>query len=248
MSLIDNVRQSLGEAASTAREVGQNLGSQAQAQINIKKMQLEHTRKLRDLGEKTYDWYQSGQMIVTGEIPFDVRALCVELDDSSTRLRLEEAKLEEARLQAAARAQNKDEQPSTYSVLPENNGLTTNMNTPTTNTPTTNTNTPHAAHAGHAVHAAGGVVMPGTGIVTNPTPPVSAPETIPTAVPPFAPTGTSGGTNISGDDAPVVPVSDLAPSPHGDTTIGGGTMPGAPGTSDTMGGGMSGGGFGGATM
>ena len=247
MSLIDNVRQTLGEAASTAREVGQNLGSQAQAQINIKKMQLEHTKKLRDLGEKTYEWHRSGQMVVTGEVPFEVRALCIELDDSSTRLRLEEAKLEEARLQAAARAQNKDEQPSTYSVLPENNNLTTQ-----TNTPMTNTNSPHADHSAHAAHAAGGVVMPGTGIVTNPTaPPVSAPETIPTAVPAVAPTGVSGGTNISDDDAPVVPLSGPAPSPDGETTIGGGTMPGAPGTTiggGISGGGMGGGGFGGGTM
>lgn len=236
MSLIDNVRQTLGEAASTAREVGQNLSSQAQAQLNIKKLQLEHTKKLRDLGEKTYNWYQSGQMVVTGTVPAEVRQLCNDLDESSTRLRLEEAKLEEARLQAAARAQNKDEQPSTYSVLPENNGATTQMDTPMTNTP-------HAAHAGHAVHAEGGVTMPGTGIVTNPTPPpVSSPETIPTAVPP------AQGTNVSGDDAPVVPVSGLGPSPDGETTIGGGTMPGAPGTNDTMGGGMGGGGFGGATM
>lgn len=245
MSLIDNVRQTLGEAASTAREVGQNLGSQAQAQLSIKKLQLEHTKKLRDLGEKTYNWYQSGQMVVTGTVPAEVRQLCNDLDESSTRLRLEEAKLEEARLQAAARAQNKDEQPSTYSVLPENNGATTQMNTPMTNA-----NTPHAAHAahaGHTVHAEGGVTMPGTGIVTNPTPPVSAPETIPTAVPP------TQGTNVSGDDAPVVPVSGLGPAPDGETTIGGGTMPGAPGTSDTLGGGISGGGmpggaFGGGTM
>ncbi len=299
MSLLDNVRQTLGDAANTAREVGQNLGAQAQSQLNIKKMQLDQAKKLRDLGEKTFAWYQSGQLIVSGNVPADVQQLCREVDESSTQLRLEEAKLEEFKQQAAQRSQNPNEPATqsgaTYPVLPTTNLPNTNLpatdfpaanatipTIPTVTTPmapantatevtsipfpsaaardTTNimtgsdaTNdypTPALTNSGATgvstmgtnfptPHHEGGVTMPGTGIVTNPTPPASAPETLPPAVP------ATSGAETSDGDAPVVPVSDLAPSPQGDTTIGGGTMPGAPGGSDTLGGGISGGGLGG---
>lgn len=229
MSLLDNVRQTLGEAANTAKEVGQNLGAQAQSQINIKKLQIGHDKKLRDLGEKTHAWYQSGQMIVTGNVPVDVQQLCRDVDASSTQLQLEEARLEDFKQQAALRSQNKDSSGETYSVLPENNPTKDNA---------MNKNTDTQKLSAHE-NQSGGVTIPGTSIVTNPTTPHPEPATIPGAVPAIS------GAETSGDEAPVVPVSDLAPSPSGETVIGGGTMPGAPGGSDTLGGGISGGGIGG---
>lgn len=240
MNLLDQVRQTLGEAASNAREVGQNLGAQAQAQLQIKKLQLEHAKKLRDLGEKTYAWYQSGQMIVTGQVPADVRQLCSEIDESSTRLHLEKARLEDARQQASARA-NKDEAPTTFSVLPTPNSED-DMKTHKRDTQKLFADDEAANH--------GGVTMPGTHIVTNPTTNSDENHMSDTPETNAAPNATLPKT--AGDDAPIVPVSDLAPSPSGEVAIGGGIVPGAPGTSDTLGGGISGGsmggGFGGGTM
>ena len=230
MSLFDNVRQTLehtakraatraGEAATTAREVGQNLGAQAQAQLNIKKLQVEHTKTLRELGERTYAWYQSGQLIVSGPVPDDVRDLLHLLDDSGTRLRLEEAKLDEARRQAEARSKGLEE-PETYTVLPDAN--TTSNESQPMNTHNTKKSTQKLS--------AEGVTMPGTGIITNPTPPVSDPETIPTAVP-STPAPDTSPLPIPSDDTPIPsPMPDGAGGLGGGTGVGIGTGIGTPGS------------------
>lgn len=236
MSLFDNVRQTLehtakraakhaGEAATTAREVGQNLSAQAQAQLNIKKLQAEHAKILRELGEKTYAWYQSGQLIVSGPVPDEVRDLFAVLDDSSTRLRAEEARLEDARRQAEMRGKGLEE-PETYTVLPEANTVQ-NLNEKPMQT--TNINTQKSTQK----LSAEGVTMPGTGIITNPAPPISDPETPPNALP-NTPAPDTSPTPIPSDDTPIP-----SPAPDGiggglgggtgvgtGTGIGGGTIPG----------------------
>ena len=220
MSLFDDVRQTLentakraatraGEAANTAREVGQNLGAQAQAQLNIKKLQVEHAKNLRDLGDKTYAWYQTGQLIVTGPVPDEVRDLCALLDTSSTRLRAEEAKLEDARRQAEARGKGLEE-PETYTVLPDVN-TTSNASENTMNT------TNFKAEKSTQKLSSEGVTMPGTGIITNPTPPISDPETVPSAVP-NTPSPDTSPSPIPSSDSPIP-----SPAPDGGGGLGGGT-------------------------
>ncbi len=264
MNLLDSVRATLGEAlgeaassareaAHNAREIGQNLSAQAQSQIGLKKLQIEHAKALRDLGEKTFAWHQSGQMIVTGRVPADVQQLCREIEASSTRLQLEEARLEEFRQQATQRAQNKTT-PATYAVLPtETETEIMNNQKPETETPTT----PKQEHAtqklsadvSHADASHIGVVLPGTSIVTNPTT-----ATTHSDMPLESATKTAGDAQTAHDaktadgDAPIVPLSDLGPSPQGDTTIGGGAPLNAPGNNDTLGGGGFGSATGGATM
>lgn len=248
MSLFDNVfgnvRQTLektakgaatraGEAANTAREVGQNLSAQAQAQLQIKKLQLERSNKMRDLGEKTFAWYQSGTMIVAGPAPEDVHLLLREIDESSTRLRLEEAKLDDARRQAEMRG--KGHESATYSVLPDANisNIVTSNPTSTDNFNTDNLNTENTMDtmtnqqstsrtekstqklSGFALQAEG-VTMPGTGIITNPTPPVpndDAPNAIPNV-----PAGDTSSSPIPDVDTPIP-----SPAPDGSGGLGGGT-------------------------
>jgi hypothetical protein len=103
MSLLGNVRQTLGEAAATALDVGQNLSVQAQTQFNIKKLQIEHGKRLHELGVKTYEWYKTGSLVVTGQVPHEVRDLCHQLDGVQHQLEDEERKLEEMKQQAALR-------------------------------------------------------------------------------------------------------------------------------------------------
>lgn len=216
MSLLDNVRHTLeqaatraGEAASNAREMGQNLSAQAQIQINIKKLQLERREKHRELGESTYAWYQSGSMIVSGPAPAEVHQILLELDDTSTRLRAEEANLEDAKRQAALRAQNKDDEGATYSVLPETNTTEDTMDTANTYTGTTSSGNTNVEKSTQKLSAEGGVTMPGTGIITNPTPPVSDPEAIPPAVP-SVPGSDTPITSIPSNDTPIP-----SPAPDG---------------------------------
>jgi len=104
MSLFDNVRQTLGNAASSALEKSQNLGAQAQAQIGIKRLQVEHAKRLHELGIKTYEWHKSGNLFVAGPVPREVQDICHRLDDVSRQLEEQTRKLEEARREAELRA------------------------------------------------------------------------------------------------------------------------------------------------
>lgn len=113
MSLLDNVRQSLEGAASSALEVGQNLGAQAQAQVNIKKLQIEHAKKLHQLGIKTYDWHKGGTMSTAGTIPREIHDLCHALDDLNLQIAEQQQKIETARLEAEARSARANQSPAT---------------------------------------------------------------------------------------------------------------------------------------
>jgi uncharacterized protein YukE len=103
MSLLDNVRQTLGDAAATARDVGQNLSAQAQAQINIKRLQIELAKKMHELGNKTYDWHKSGNLMATGTVPRDVTDICHAVDDLNRQIAHEEMNLEQAKREAELR-------------------------------------------------------------------------------------------------------------------------------------------------
>lgn len=240
MSLIENMRQKLEEAAVTAREVGQNLGAQAQSQLNIKKLEFEHSKKLRDLGEASYNWYKAGKMVVSGPVPENVRNLCAELDESSTRLQLEEARLEETKRQAEQRTQNK-EQTVTYTVLPTPDAIFSvddGTNSPNSNATSAN------AHNGDVLteSAHGGVTIPGTGIHVSPTPavpevddvaPSNANAPIEDGIPAIP------ASDLSGGNLPAEPASDISPLP------GGSSLPASPGMPSSP---AAPGGFGPATM
>lgn len=104
MSLIDNVRQTLTDVSDSVMAQSQHLSSQAKLQVAIKKLQLERAKRVHELGNKTFSWYQSGNLTVGGPVPADVAATCSELADLQRQLddtnhQLEEVKrlAEEAR-------------------------------------------------------------------------------------------------------------------------------------------------------
>ena len=77
-------------------------------------------------------------------------------------------------------------------------------------------NTPHTEKSTQKLSSEG-VTMPGTGIITNPTPPISDPETTPTAVP-NTPAPDTSPSLIPSDDTPIP-----SPAPDGAGGLGGGT-------------------------
>ena len=208
MSLLDHVRQTLGDAAASAKDLGQNLGAQAQTQLNIKKLQLEQTKKLHQLGVQTHAWHRAGRLVATGEVPREVLDLCHQLDDVSNRLAVEEANLQEAKRQAELRASKGDtEMSTTYTVLPDSN--TANMDASIA-TEVSDSYT-HAVSDPNTIPS----TMPGpTAPDTTPSPIPSAPG--PDTSPDFPGTipspGTSPGTTPGFPGGPSTPTIPSTPS------------------------------------
>jgi hypothetical protein len=109
MSLLDDLKQTVSGAASTARDVGQTLGAQAQAQLAIKRLQLEQARKYHELGTRTHEWHKAGTLIAAGPVPREVQELCLQLDDINRQLDDQTLKLEEAKRQAELRAETRQQ-------------------------------------------------------------------------------------------------------------------------------------------
>lgn len=95
----DDLKRTINDFADKVKEGGKQIGSQAQLQIQLKKLQVEHARRIHELGKHTYDWYRTGTMIVSGPVPPDVSRLCAELDEIQTRTRDTERQIEEAKAQ-----------------------------------------------------------------------------------------------------------------------------------------------------
>jgi len=104
MSFLKDLSQNLGQTmtnvAETVVERSQNLTSQAQLQLSLKKLQLDRTRRLNDLGRRTYAWYQSGSLVVSGTVPSEVSDICRQIDSLSQEVEKTQHLLEEARAQA----------------------------------------------------------------------------------------------------------------------------------------------------
>jgi len=134
MSMLDDLRRNVGQTltdvAGRVVEQSQNLGNQAQLQLALKKLQVEHAKRVHELGKRTYEWYQTGTLVVTGHVPAEITQLCVQLDDLTRQTQETQSKLDEAR--AMAQMQN---QPG---------GAAPSVGTSTTTTPP-DPNTPPAA-------------------------------------------------------------------------------------------------------
>lgn len=108
MSLLDDLKQTVSDAASTARDMGQTLGAQAQAQLAIKRLQLDQAKKYHELGLRTHEWHKAGNLFAAGPVPREVQTLCLELDDINGQLDDQTHKLEEAKRQAELRAESRN--------------------------------------------------------------------------------------------------------------------------------------------
>lgn len=95
----DDLKRTINDIADKVKEGGKQIGTQAQLQIQLKKLQVEHARRIHELGKHTYDWYRAGTMIVSGPVPPDVSRLCAELDEIQTKTRETERQIEETKAQ-----------------------------------------------------------------------------------------------------------------------------------------------------
>lgn len=120
MSMLDDLRRNVGQTitdvAGRVVEQSQNLGNQAQLQLALKKLQVEHAKRVHELGKRTYEWYQTGTLVVTGHVPSEITQLCVQLDDLTRQTQETQSKLDEARAMAQMQNQPAGVTPSVTSA------------------------------------------------------------------------------------------------------------------------------------
>jgi hypothetical protein len=97
MNIPDDIRRTVTDIADKAVEKGRQIGKEAQLQMQTKSLQVEHARKIHELGKRTYDWYRSGTMIVSGPVPREVVDVCASLDETQRKLDATQRELEAAR-------------------------------------------------------------------------------------------------------------------------------------------------------
>lgn len=93
----DDFKRSFSGLAGKVKEGGKQIGTQAQLQVNLKKLQVEHARRIHELGKQTFDWYRAGTLIISGPVPPEVAKLCSELDDIQAKVRETQRQIEEAK-------------------------------------------------------------------------------------------------------------------------------------------------------
>ncbi|HVF10061.1 MAG TPA: hypothetical protein VNA16_04620 [Abditibacteriaceae bacterium] len=144
MSFLKDLGQNLGQTmtnvAETVVERGQHLTSQAQLQLSLKKLQLERTRRLQDLGRRTYGWYQSGSLATAGTVPGDVTDLCRQIERLDQKLEENQRRLEEVKMQAQETHAAGDEPdappaPTALATLPPPDAASGTTGAPPTSTP-----------------------------------------------------------------------------------------------------------------
>ncbi len=96
----DDIKRSITDLADRVMEGSKQLGTQAQLQVQLRKQQVEYERRIHELGKKSYDWYRTGTMIVSGPVPHEVSTLCTELDGVQSNIRDTERLIEEAKTQS----------------------------------------------------------------------------------------------------------------------------------------------------
>ena len=81
----DDIKRSITDLADRVMEGSKQLGTQAQLQVQLRKQQVEYERRIHELGKKSYDWYRTGTMIVSGPVPHEVSTLCRAIEHSRYR-------------------------------------------------------------------------------------------------------------------------------------------------------------------
>ena len=111
MSLIDDVRRTVTDAANSALEKGQQAantalekGQQAaelmRLQAKLQQQTRERGRKLHELGARTLDWFHSGTMVVSGPVPPNVVNLCHQLETLNAQVDETQREFDEAKTRA----------------------------------------------------------------------------------------------------------------------------------------------------
>ena len=130
----DDIKRSITDLADRFMEGGKQLGTQAQLQVQLRKQQVEYERRIHELGNKSYDWFRTGTMIVTGPVPPEVSTLCGELDGIKANIRETERLIEEVKTQsnppstpAVNAAPDSGVNPNQAVIVPANPSSTTKL-------------------------------------------------------------------------------------------------------------------------
>jgi hypothetical protein len=118
MKIPEDIRRSVSEAADKVVEMSQQLGKEAQLQVQLKKLQVEQARKIHDLGKRTFQWYRLGTMIVSGPIPPDVVDICATLDATEQQIQATQLEIENVRISPSRIVEDSK---ADTSPAPENN-------------------------------------------------------------------------------------------------------------------------------
>lgn len=102
MKIPGDLRRTITDVTEKVKEKGQQLGKEAQLQLQLKQAQVEHAKKIHQLGKRTYEWYRSGTMIVSGPVPPEVAGLCTELDAVQSRVQSLHKEIDETRQQSSS--------------------------------------------------------------------------------------------------------------------------------------------------
>lgn len=100
MKIPDDIRRTVSDITEKMFEKGQQVSKDAQLQVQIKKHQVEHAKKIHELGKRTHEWYRSGTMIVSGPVPGAVVDICAQLDETQKKIDQTQRELDQAREQA----------------------------------------------------------------------------------------------------------------------------------------------------
>jgi hypothetical protein len=102
MSLIDDVRRTVTDAANTALEKGQQAADLVRLQAKLQQVTRERGRRMHELGARTYDWFQSGTMVVTGPVPPNVVELCSQISTLNVQVDETQRLFDEAKSRATS--------------------------------------------------------------------------------------------------------------------------------------------------
>jgi hypothetical protein len=99
MKLPDDLRRTISDVTERVVEKSQQLGKEAQLQVQLKKLQIEHAKKTHQLGKRVYDWHRSGTLIATMPPPTGIQELCTELDATQASIAATQREIEVVRCQ-----------------------------------------------------------------------------------------------------------------------------------------------------
>jgi len=118
MKIPDDLRSSFNDLTDKVVQGGKHLGNQAQLMTSVKKLQIEHAKRVHELGKKTFAWFESGTMIVSGPVPPEVAALCGELADLKKQIGDNEAKIEAAKQEGQVKFLPPEDAPASIPMPP----------------------------------------------------------------------------------------------------------------------------------
>ena len=95
MSLLNDVRKSITDAADTIVEKGQQLSELARLQIAMKKLQVDRAKRLHELGTRAYALYQVEKLLAKNPLPREIHEMCEPIEEIDKQMEDTQRQMEE---------------------------------------------------------------------------------------------------------------------------------------------------------